>query len=270
MVCAGGDDPGWHELPASVPNPDRPYISGGERSLYELAVGAAVLGLDVELRGGINEPILRELGTAAGALPRTGLLPRRPGLSDIVVLSEGADPDWVATIALSGAQPVFYLLAPPGLFGWSFLAGWPGTHDPVTVRPEAVGRPETYRAIDAMGFTMWSNARGIAETGERAGVKVSWLGTGTPVPFPAPQPKVYDLAVVEHNRWRGGAEAIAGRICGASVLRVGPVPWSYSLSAALSSARLLVWPSRLEGMSRISRESPPSAPSPSPSTPTPS
>jgi hypothetical protein len=254
VVCAGGYDPGWHELPPSVPNHERPFISGGERSLYELAVGAAVLGMDVELRGGINEPILRELGTAAGALPRTGLPPRRPGLGDIVVLSEGADPEWIAPVALSGAKPVFYLLAPPGLFGWSFLAGWPGSQDPTAVPLDSVGKPETFQAIDALGFAMWTNAHGIAEAGHRAGVPVSWLGTGTPVPFPNPPAKEYDLALVEYNRWHPAAQAIAERIEGASVLRVPPVPWSYSLSASLASARLLVWPSRLEGMSRIARE----------------
>jgi hypothetical protein len=254
VVVAGGYDPAWHHLPHSIDNPHRPYIGGGERSLYELAVGAAALGYDVELRGGINQPILKELTDAAGASPRSDLPPRRPGIGDTVILAEGADPEWIVPVVLSGARLVLHLLGPPGLSGWSFLSTWAGSREPTTVPLDAVGRPETFRAIDALGIAMWTNAHGMAAAGDRAGVEVSWLGTGTPVPFPDAPPKEYDLAIVENNRWRPAAEAVAARVGDASVLRVGPVPWTYSLSAALAPARLLVWPSRLEGMSRIARE----------------
>jgi hypothetical protein len=255
VICAVGGDRGFLELPPSTLNPQREFISGGERSLYELAVAASALGLDVELRGSLNPPILFELCAAAGVAPRTGLKARRPTPDDLVVLPEAAEVDLIATTQLSGCRRVFVLLAPPGLWGWSFLPGWAGPADGSEVGLNSVGRPESFRAMADLGFSVWTNARGIAESGRRAGVPVEWLGTGTPVEFPEMPEKQYDLAVIESNRWYRDARAIADELPDASLLRVGPVPSTYSLSAALAPARLLVWPSRIEGMSRIARES---------------
>jgi len=92
VICSGPGTGGFLELPPSLVGEDRPFVSGGERSLYELAVGAACLGLDVELRGSINYPVLRRLTDAAGATPRLRLEPRRPDPSDIVVIPEAAAP----------------------------------------------------------------------------------------------------------------------------------------------------------------------------------
>jgi hypothetical protein len=253
VVCALGASREYMGLPESRFAEDREYITGGERSLYELATAAAALGLDVELRGGINRPIFEELTSAAGAAPTVGLDARLPDSADIVVVPEGGEADLIAAVHLSGARPVLYLLAPPGLFGWSFLEGWT-LPDLYTVSFDAVGRPETFRAVDDLGMTMWANARGMARAGERAGVLVEWLGTGTPVAFPADAVKCADVAIVAANRWSDGAEQVATRLTGATVLRIPAVPSAYSLSAALSPARILLWPSRLEGMSRIARE----------------
>jgi hypothetical protein len=74
------------------------------------------------------------------------------------------------------------------------------------------------------------------------------------VAFPAGDVKCADVAIVAANRWSDGAEQVATRLTGATVLRIPAVPSVYSLSAALSPARILLWPSRLEGMSRIARE----------------
>jgi glycosyltransferase involved in cell wall biosynthesis len=158
-------------------------------------------------------------------------------------------------LQLSGARGVIYLLGPPGLFGWSFsAAGWEELPDPRTVALDSVGRPETYRIIDGLGFAIWTNAVGMAAAGKRAGVTVEWLGTGTPVPFPAMPTKTSDVAMIEANRWADHANELLIQLPEVSVHRIGPTPSTYSLCDAMSPAHILVWPSRIEGMSRISRE----------------
>jgi hypothetical protein len=254
VVCAVGGRRGFLELPESVADSGREFISGGERSLYELATAVAVLGLQVELRGELNGRILSTITEAAGAGPTVGLAPRRPQPRDVVILPEGfADPAVYLACHLSGAQTVVNLLAPPGLFGWSFQAGWVPP-DPLSADVTSVGVPGTYRAMADLGLYLWSPAHGIVEAGRRAGVSVNWIGTGTPVPFPNPPPKSADIAIIEENRWLSLAEALASRLEGASVIRIHPSPSVYSLCEALSPARVLPWPSRVEGMSRISRE----------------
>jgi hypothetical protein len=254
VVCSVGGARGHLELPESRVGEERPFISGGERSLYELAVAGAALGLDVELRGSLNRSILAELTTAAGVAPRVGLEPRRPEANDIVVVPEAIEIEVLTAVHLSRARGVMYLLAPLGLCGWSFLDGWREGRDPRTVPLDSVGRPESYRAIDSLGFAVWTNAHGLAEAGRHAGVEVEWVGTGTPVPFPAVPAKTVDIAVVEANRWAGWAEELVARIPEASILRIGPTASTYSLCEAMGPASILVWPSRIEGMSRIARE----------------
>lgn len=253
IVCTVREDGGPLELPGSRIDPELTEISGGERSLYELAVAAASLGVDVELRGGINGPILDTIADAAGARPSIGLDARRPTADDIVVVPETVPPHLVATAVLSEARWVLALLAPPGLWGTSFLPGWTQP-DPHTVPIEQIGRPESFRAIAELGFAMWTNARGTAEAGERAGCPVTWLGTGTPVPFPGPVEKTHDVAVVLNNRWADSARAVVARLGDVSVLEMPRVDSTYRLSAHLAPARILVWPSRIEGMSRVARE----------------
>jgi len=255
VVVAPRGERGPLELPSSVVRPNEPgLISGGERSLYELATAAAVAGHDVELRGAVNGSILGELAAAAGAAPVVGLPARPPAPGEVVVIPEAIDRDLVATVHLSGATGVVYLLAPPGLHGWDFLSGWEPP-DPGTVPLDSVGRPETFRAASALGFELWTQTLGIAAAATAAGVAISWLGKGTPIPMAEPGPKTHDVAIVRANRWYEPAAAIAGRLGDAvTVLEVGAVSNSYSLSAALSPARMLIFPSRIEGKSRISIE----------------
>lgn len=253
VICSICGPAGPLELPESVVAPQRDFITGGERSLYELAVGAASLGIDVELRGAINGPILDELAAAAGARPNVGLAPRRPDSGDLIVIPEAPDIELLATAHLSSARWVLHMLAPPGLWGWSFRPGW-SEGDPMRVPVESVGTPATFQAIAGLGFAMWTNARGIAAAGARAGTAVEWLGTGTPVPFPSPGPRAFDVAVVENNRWSTWANEVVARLPGVKVKRIGATPDVYSLCAPLGEARVLVWPSRIEGMSRLPRE----------------
>jgi hypothetical protein len=253
VVCSVGGSAGFLELPESRANGDRTFVSGGERSLYELAVAGAALGFEVELRGMINKPILDAIAGAAGASPRVDLDSRRPDPEDVIVVPEAIDLQTLATLYLSTARCVMHLLAPPGLWGWSFLPGWEPV-DPHRVDVHAVGLPASFRAIAAFGMSMWTNAHGIAEAGSRAGVPVSWLGTGTPVPFPAASTKTADVAIVEANRWAFEAEQVLSHLPSVNVHRVPAIESVYSLGEALAPAKILLWPSRIEGMSRISRE----------------
>jgi len=253
VICSVAGAAGYLELPESRVGDTRAFISGGERSLYELAVAAASLGMDVELRGAINESILRTLTAAAGAGPTVGLDPRPPDPKDVIVVPETVDRDTVATMQNSSAKWVLFLLGPPGLFGWSFRLGW-APCDPLLVPIESVGTAATFEAIESFGFGMWTNALGIAAAGGRAGVGVEWLGSGTPVPFPEPPRKTFDVAVVDNNRWIRSARDVVDGLAGVTVKRIPAIPHAYSLCEALGPARILVWPSRIEGRSRISRE----------------
>ena len=255
VVCTLGGRRGPLELPESVVDDERPFISGGERTLYELATAAAVLGVDVELRGQIDRVVLAEVAGAAGASPRTGLPARRPSAADVVVVPEAIDLDVLAAVHLSEAHGVIDLLGPPGLTGWDFIGPVTPVPDPWTVPLERLGRPESFRVMAGLGFEMWTATLGLAAAGERSGTPVTWLGTGTPVPFPDIGDKSHDVAVIEANRWHRQAAQVADALSGASVLRIAPVPHVYSLSPHLAPARLLLWPSRVEGMSRIARES---------------
>lgn len=241
------------QLPRALLAGGPSFISGGERSLYELATAAAVAGFDVELRGDLNAAILGTITGAAGVAPRCPDQSRRPRADDIVIVPEGYDIAGLAALHLSDSRNVVLALAPPGLSGWSFQAGW-SLPSHLTVPLDQVGRPETFRAIAALGFSLWTNAHGIAEAGRSAGTSVTWLGTGTPVPFPPSPPKEYDLAVVESNRWHTWSEQIANELSEFSVLRIPARASTYSLGADLARARVLIWPSRVEGMSRIARE----------------
>ena len=216
-------------------------------------MAGAVLGLEVELRGDINRPILEAVTSAAGTGPKVGFEPRRPDGADLVVIPETADKNLLATLALSSARRVMFLLAPPGLCGWSFEPGW-SVPDPMTVPLDSIGTPWTYRQLEGSGLKLWTNAHGTAEAGHRSGVEVEWIGTGTPVPFPDVIGKTFDVAVVVANRWAGWAREVAHQLEMASILTVPATPSVYSLSSRLAAARILLWPSRIEGVSRIARE----------------
>ena len=251
VICTVG---GWHtpwDMPASL-YLDRQWISGGERSLYELAAAAASLGHDVELRGDLQRRALDEICAAAGAAPRVGMPSRRPASDDLVVVPEGwSDPQHYARIALSPARAAIMLLAPPGLFGWPFVEGWTPP-DPTAVPLDAVGRPEHYRGMTSLGFELWTNAPVLAAEAEAAGVACRMLAAGDPVPFPDPRPKRLDVAVIENNRWAPLARAALATL-DATHVAIPTVDHDRMLEL-LSEARVLIWPSRIEGFSRMQTE----------------
>lgn len=253
VVCsvAGTHEPG--ELPESR-FAERRRISGGERTLYELAAAAAQAGFDVELRGVISEPVYREITQhSAGPNPTVGL-PARPATGeDLVVVPEGGlPPQTYASVCFSPARAVMLLLGPPGLCGPSFLPGWTEP-DWFSISPQSVGTPEQFRAIAALGFELWSNSPEMSAAAERAHCSCVYIGTGTPVPFPVPPAeRPHTVVFVSANRWAPAALEVAER----AKVKPYAIPelFDTTVSAELAQGRILIWPSRVEGASRIQRE----------------
>jgi hypothetical protein len=252
-VCALSGSRGFLELPESRVVGEREFISGAERALYEVAVAGAALGLDVELRGAICGPILSQLTRAAGAHPAVGLSERPPVASDLVILPETADRDLIAAVVLSAAKGVVMMLAPPGLYGSSLHTDWERP-DPLTVDPNDVGRPESFAAWGKLGLDFWTDAHGLVDAARAGGVEMEWIGTGTPVAPLEPVDKTADVAVVVANRWAAPADEVIRRLAGLSVLKVPPTGSVYSLAPALAPSKTLLWPARVEGLSRMIRE----------------
>jgi hypothetical protein len=253
VVCGlGGDRAPW-DLPASTFEARR-WIHGGERSLYALAIAIAAIGWDVELRGRI---VIRDLDrmvrAAGGRGPRVDLPPRRPTAEDLVIVPDGwTYPLAYARICLSPARLVMMLLAPPGLFGWPFQAGW-ARSDPTSARLEEMATREQFRAMETLGFELWSNNELLVDAARSADVACKWVGGGMPTPFPEPGNKTHDVALVEANRWAPLARAVAAKLNGVRVLRIPEVD-NEELVRLLGQARVLIWPSRVEGHSRIQNE----------------
>ena len=107
-------------------------------------------------------------------------------------------------------------------------------------------------AITGLGFELWTHSRGLQAAAEEAGCGCTWIGSGQPVPFPDPVPKDHDLVVLERNRWAPLAIDAAERV-GGSVLRL-PASQHAAILRGLGRARVLVWPSRVEGHSRVQVE----------------
>jgi hypothetical protein len=248
---SGIDDPPW-QLPASV-LVDRPWIGGGERTLYEIAVASASLGLETELRGVVARRQFEELCEAVGARPEVGNLPERdPAEGDIVVLWEGHRNTLpYLLVSLSPARGVIAVLAAPGLFGPGLEGGF-SAPDPLTVDLDSLALPRHYHAMDAFGFDLWTNSPAVKETASRAGVDCSFIGTGQPLPFPDPGPKTNDVAIVGTNRWVSLARQV-GDALGFPYVEI-PEGDRVAILAAFAASRILVLPSRVEGQSRLQLE----------------
>lgn len=232
---------------------DRTRGSGGERSLYELATALTVAGHDVELRGDIVERTLREITDAAGAAPKIDLPAREPEAGEIVIVSDGeTDPETYGAIALSPAQGVVMLLGPPGQYGWNFVDR-KDRGDLLTFPIDFVGRPEHFQAIRGLGFDLWSNSPGLAAASEAAGVPCTCLQTGNPVGFPDLVAKTHDVAFVGHNKWTPLARKVVEQLPDLTCLELGD-QGHRTLAGVVGQARILIWPSRIEGDSRIQRE----------------
>jgi hypothetical protein len=249
----GERDP-W-DLPASVVTAGRPRIGGGERSLYELALAVAATGRRVELRGELAGPVLAELERAGVTRwPAVDLPPRRPTPDDVVIVPEGwVDPLAYGRVALSAARTVLLQLAPPGLFGWSFTRDWT-LPDPLTVPVDQLARPEHFEGMASLGFTLWSNSVGLAALARRAGVACTWIGVGWPGQLPEVPPKMWDVVAVGDNRWSRPATAVIRALDPTHRSRVAGPAEHEAFLRTVGEARILVWPSRVEGWARIQCE----------------
>lgn len=253
VVRAGGRGRTPWELPGSrFRTRADGIVKGGRRTLYELAVAIAATGREVELRGVIAEEAFEGICAAAGARPLLDPSPRLPRTDDTIILPEGwPHPGW-APYVFSGARCIVMLLAPPGFAGWPYDDKPFERPDPLTIDLESVGRPEQFRAIAGIGCETWTQSRGVQRAAQDGGVECTWIGSGQPEAFPEPGAKDYDLVVVKHNRWASLALAVAERT-GRSLLRL-PNSGHAAILRGVGSARVLVWPSRVEGHSRIQVE----------------
>lgn len=229
----------------------KPFVFGGERSCIALAFAAAQLDYEVELRGWIHEPAFRRFREATPAAPRVGLPARPPEAEDFVVVPEGwDDPLSYLQRSLSPARLAIHVLAAPGLFGWPFAAGWKRP-DPLTVPIDDLARPEHFRAMRSFGFELLTHSEGVVEAASAAGVECAYVGVGEPWPAPrAGGERSVDALAVMSNRWAPLAEQVLEDLDGLAVDRV-PSVGNEEMLQRMAVARVLVWPSRVEGHATI-------------------
>jgi hypothetical protein len=240
--------PGSLELPAATAFRP-PFLHGGLRSLHELAFAIAATGRRVELRGVVHRATFDALAAASGVAPVLPATPRRPDSNDIVIVAEGdEDPLYMGRALFSGARVVLFAMAPPGLFGWPFGAGW-SRPSPLTVDIDDVARPEHFHAIAGMGVTLWTHMGRLCELSEAAGVPCRFIGNGSPLAVHAPVDKRTDVAWLRANRWAELAEPVARQLHA----RMDGIELTSheALLRRLGAARVLLWPSRVEGHGRV-------------------
>jgi hypothetical protein len=231
---------------------DRPFLPGGEQNLYEFAFAVAALGREVELRGWLDRPVFERMAAGAGARPAIDLAARRPAPDDLVVVPEGwVDPLDYARLLLSPARLAIFILAAPGLFGWPFVgSGWKPV-DPLTVSLDQLARPEYFRGMAALGFRLLTHSAGIADAAVAAGVECAFIGTGRPNwTAPPPADKTIDVAAIGENRWAPFADRVLDELDGYTTDRIERVS-NDELVSRLGRARVLLWPSRIEGHATI-------------------
>jgi D-inositol-3-phosphate glycosyltransferase len=248
------DSHGW-EVQGVRPYAHR-WIGGGVRSLHELAVAIASCGRQVELRGAVHLDTLKELADAAGAHPDLPSSSRPLDDGDVVIVPEGIeDPAVHARLALSPARTVLLVLAPPGLFGWSFAPGW-SPPDPLTVPVDAVARPEHFRGAAALGHELWTHSPGLRNAARAAGVECRFVGSGWPMGVPEPRvEREIDVVTLRDNRWAPLGRPVVRRLreLGIECVEIPSSDHARTLDA-LARARILLLPSRVEGTSRLACE----------------
>jgi hypothetical protein len=231
---------------------DKPFAFGGEANCVALACAAAELGYETELRGWIHEPTFRRFQEASRAVPRVNLPAREPEPDDFVVVPEGwADSLRYLQLSLSPARLAIYVLAAPGLFGWPFAGeGWTPP-DPLTVRIGDLARPEHFRGMRALGFELVTHSEGIASAAQSAGEECRLTGVGEPWdPAPGDERREVDVLALMHNRWAPLAQEVLERLDGLNVDAV-PTVSNDEMLRRMGRAKVLVWPSRIEGHATI-------------------
>ena len=251
VIYAGGAD--GLELPPAQPAAGG-WIHGGARTLHELAFAAAATGRRVELRGPVHADTFDELAAATKLRPSLPQDARRPTHEDVVFITEGdPDPLCAGRVVLSAARVVLLVLAPPGLFGWPYTAGWTAA-SPLVVDRASLARPEHFRAASALGLSLWTHMTRMRDVAEAAGVACRFIGNGSPLGVPDPVPKTVDVAWVRANRWAPWAAQVASTLAPGLVVDEIEEVEHNTLVSRLAAARVLLWPSRIEGHARIPTE----------------
>jgi glycosyltransferase involved in cell wall biosynthesis len=250
VVISTVDPPPIWELPAAVVARGDAWLSGGQQTLHELAVAAAVAGYDVELRGEYSPALLQRLEAATGVRPATPNDQRRPLAHEIVVIGEGGwDPLRFARYVLSPARVVLGVFAPTGLFGWPFT-GRPRHLDPSKVGESDVARPAHFRAIAALGVDVFTHMGRVHDLAAGEGVRTHFIGNGTPLAVPEPaEQKDIDVAYLEGSRWLDLAEQAVAML-GRPAHRIA-VGSHAEVLEQIARAKVLVWPARVEGHGRV-------------------
>ena len=253
FVVLGTDpDPVCWDLPPAQLDADE-LISGGDRTMLELAVALAASGREVELRGPVPAAVLEELAGAAGARPRTPTAGRALRAEDVAICPNvGADPLRFARCVLSPARFVLFVHAPLGQFGWPFVGRWEAAPH-VTVELASLSQPAHYRALAGLGVDVWTHIELVHSQACAAGVRSSFVGNGDPLP-PSAEPAVKDvpIAYLEGSRWRSLAERAAALI--GDGVRAIPSLSRPQLLAELARVQVLLWPARVEGHGRVLQE----------------
>ena len=239
-----------HSLPPATFPEDRITAAGGERSLYELALAAQLAGNNVELRGEVSRVLLSFVERAGGVALSCPETFREITDNDIIIFPEVIPPQHLFNYFHSGARLIMYQLSVPGSIAWDGTPEW--TQQSLTTVPfESLGRPETFQAFDRLGVEMWTHSEGIALAGARAGVHVTRFGMGPLIDVPSLVERTFDIAIVTENRWGQWAEDVVAKLPEASILRIPKRESTYSLASDLRYAKVLVFPSRVEGLPRI-------------------
>ena len=233
----------------------RTFLPGGEHNLYELAFAAAAAGHEVELRGWLDRPTFTEMRDAVGAAPATELPARTPTADDFVVVPEGwVNPLDYARLLLSPARIAVFVLAAPGLFGWPFVGPDWERPDPLTVALDAVATPAHFAAMAELGLSLLTHSPGLLAAAEDAHVACAFVGTGRPaasLPEPAGDgERPVDVIALQANRWAPLARQVAEELGDLEVDLVDEVSNAEVLER-MRRAKILLWPSRIEGHATI-------------------
>ena len=253
VVVLGLDDVRSWSMPGFEPT-ERDWIHGGERTLMEIAAAAAVSGFEVELRGSYVEREVAALERAAGVTLERPRAPRLPVSDDLLVIPEGmGEALYFARAALSPARVALAMLGPPGLCGWP-LDEQTLPVDTATADPDAVGRPEQFRAARSLGFELWTNTAGLAGAATAAGAPCRWLGVGRPTAYPPAGPKHVDVVTLADSRWAPAARRAVAGLRDNVVHEEIPRVRRAEMLARLGGARVLIHPAPIEGRGRLIEE----------------
>ncbi|MBU0679678.1 MAG: glycosyltransferase [Verrucomicrobia bacterium] len=227
--------------------------SGGEYSLYEVAFGLASLGHDVEIRGRVHRETFDLMADIVGCRPRLTEEARAPDPDDVIVVPEGFPcANSYTFVAAAACRKVIFVLAPQGLFGWPFEPGWTPP-DPLKVTPDEVSLPHHFRTAAEFGFRHWVESPALLQRAQNADAACDILRDGWVIMPPEfNEQKIYDVASIGYNRWRPLSQEVISKL----PFEVREIPRldHTGFLRELSRARILLWPSRIEGTSRIQAE----------------